>query len=127
MSTSPGWQRHETAAEGEEAERRRAAYHEVMQATARVEGPDSARMGRLYSVLGEDELNLLGHSHGGVVAMAYAAAYPQRVRRLVVANSLARVLPESIETAVQLRSDEPWYGDAREALVRAPVRNSQKS
>ena len=33
----------------------------------------------LRAHLGEDELNLLGHSHGGVVAMAYAAEQPGRV------------------------------------------------
>ena len=41
--------------------------------------------------LGEEQLNLLGHSHGGVVAMAYAAEHPTRVRRLVAADSLVRI------------------------------------
>src|ERR1700694_5822418 len=43
--------------------------------------------------LGQDKLLLLGHSHGGVVAQAYAAAYPDRVERLVRASSLARFGP----------------------------------
>jgi proline-specific peptidase len=66
--------------------------------------------------LGEDRLNLLGHSHGGVVAVAYAATHPQHVRRLVVANSLARILPDEMERIMQTHEDEPWYADAREAL-----------
>jgi proline-specific peptidase len=66
--------------------------------------------------LGEEQLNLLGHSHGGVVAAAYAAAYPQRIRRLVIANSLVRVRPEAMEAAMLERADEPWYDDARAAL-----------
>ncbi|MDX6411735.1 MAG: hypothetical protein QOE91_1251 [Gaiellaceae bacterium] len=38
------------------------------------------------------------------------------MRRLVAANSLARFLAEAMEAAMQRRSDEPWYADAREAL-----------
>jgi proline iminopeptidase len=48
--------------------------------------------------------------------MAYAGEHPGRVRRLIAANSLARVLPEAMEAAMELRSGEPWYDDAREAL-----------
>jgi proline iminopeptidase len=66
--------------------------------------------------LGVEQLDLLGHSHGGVVALAYAAAHPDRVRRLIAANSLVRVFPEVMETAMEVRSNEPWYADARLAL-----------
>jgi proline-specific peptidase len=66
--------------------------------------------------LGAEQLDLLGHSHGGVVALAYAAEHPDRVRRLIAANSLVRFLPAAMETAMELRSAEPWYADAREAL-----------
>ena len=37
---------------------------------------------------------LLGHSHGGVVAAAYAAAHPDRVEKLVLASTLARFAEE---------------------------------
>ena len=40
--------------------------------------------------LGLERLLLLGHSHGGVVAQAYAARHPGRVERLVLASTLAR-------------------------------------
>ncbi len=68
--------------------------------------------------LEEDQLNLLGHSHGGVVAAAYAAAHPSRVRRLVLANALARFLRDAMEAEMQTHAGEPWYDDARTALDR---------
>lgn len=69
--------------------------------------------------LGTTSMNLLGHSHGGVVAVAYAAAYPTQVGSLVLASSLVRFAREQL--AVMTKSmaekvDEPWYEDAREAL-----------
>jgi proline iminopeptidase len=65
--------------------------------------------------LGLERLNLLGFSHGGCVAIAYAAAYPGRVRRLILAATLARVHapPEDVFAALE---GEPWYADARAAL-----------
>jgi proline-specific peptidase len=66
--------------------------------------------------LGEEQIKVLGHSHGGVVAIAYAAAHPERVRRLVVLNSLVRLRPEAMEEIMVRHGDEPWYEDARQAL-----------
>lgn len=69
--------------------------------------------------LGLDRIDLLGHSHGGVVAQAYAAAFPTRVGRLVLASTLARFHEEqaaAMERALQERATEPWYADARAAL-----------
>jgi proline-specific peptidase len=66
--------------------------------------------------LGEEQIDVLGHSHGGVVAIAYAAAHPERVRRLVALNSLVRLQPEEMEEIMVRRRDEPWYEDARRAL-----------
>jgi proline iminopeptidase len=37
--------------------------------------------------VGADEIHLLGHSWGGVVAMHYATVYPQRVRSLILVGS----------------------------------------
>ena len=65
--------------------------------------------------LGLEQIQLLGYSHGGVVAQAYASAYPQRVSRLVLAVTLARFGPEQ-ETATnagrEKRSGKDWYPDA---------------
>jgi proline-specific peptidase len=63
-----------------------------------------------------EQMDLIGHSHGGVAAAAYAAQHPTRVRRLILANSLVRIHPEEMEAAMQERSTEPWYEDARAAL-----------
>jgi proline-specific peptidase len=68
--------------------------------------------------LGVEQLDLLGHSHGGVVAGAYAAAHPDRLQRLILANSLARILPEAMEAEMLTHADEPWYENARVALER---------
>jgi proline iminopeptidase len=69
--------------------------------------------------LGLERIDLLGHSHGGVVAMAYAARYPERVGRLVLASTLARWAPEqesAMNDAMAAHDAEPWYEDALAAL-----------
>jgi proline iminopeptidase len=69
--------------------------------------------------LGLERMHLLGHSHGGVVAVAYAAAHPERVERLVLASTLARFAAEQeavMQAAMDAKAAEPWYADAREAL-----------
>jgi proline iminopeptidase len=69
--------------------------------------------------LGLGRLQLLGHSHGGVAAVAYAARHPERVERLILASSLARFGQEqaaAMEAAMESRAGQPWYDDAREAL-----------
>jgi proline-specific peptidase len=66
--------------------------------------------------LGEDKLNVLGHSHGGIVAMAYAARHPDHTRRLVAADTLVRLQLEEEEKLKLRHKDEPWYDDAQRAL-----------
>jgi pimeloyl-ACP methyl ester carboxylesterase len=73
----------------------------------------------LRAHLGLERMLLLGHSHGGVVAAAYAAAHQGRVERLVLASTLARFAAEQgavMEAAMEAKSGEPWYADARAAL-----------
>jgi proline iminopeptidase len=41
----------------------------------------------LRKVLGLSQMNLLGHSFGGMVAQAYALKYPQSVKRLILADT----------------------------------------
>src|SRR5262249_6471698 len=69
--------------------------------------------------LGLDRLNLLGFSHGGMVAMAYTIAHPERAGRLVLANTLARVGEAQLAEAERMiasREDELWHADAVAAL-----------
>jgi proline iminopeptidase len=70
--------------------------------------------------LGIECLNLLGHSHGGMVAQGYAARYPDRVERLILASTAARFAAEqeaAMQAGVEKRSGEPWYEDALAALA----------
>jgi proline iminopeptidase len=69
--------------------------------------------------LGLERFLLLGHSHGGVVAQAYAARFPGRVHALVLANTLARFASEqesAMRAGMEKRSSQPWYADAIAAL-----------
>jgi pimeloyl-ACP methyl ester carboxylesterase len=80
-----------------------------------------ADLDELREQLGLDRMALLGHSHGGVVAAAYAATHPERIEKLILASTLARFADEQREAmkrAMEARAGEPWYEDAREALER---------
>src|SRR5262245_13724403 len=78
-----------------------------------------ADLDELRGHLGLERMLLLGHSHGGVVAQAYAAAHPDRVERLVLASTLARFQAEqeaAMEAGVKAKEGESWYEDACAAL-----------
>ena len=80
-----------------------------------------ADLEELRGHLALERMLLLGHSHGGVVTAAYAAAHPGRVERLVLASTLARFGEEqqqAMAEAMEAHAGEPWYADAREALER---------
>lgn len=69
--------------------------------------------------LGLEQLNLFGHSHGGLIAMTYAARHPERVERLILASTLARWSPqqeEAMNAWADSHAGEPWYADAKAAL-----------
>ncbi|SDK18177.1 alpha/beta fold hydrolase [Streptomyces indicus] len=64
--------------------------------------------------LGLDRIDLLGHSAGSNLALLYAAAHPERVRRLVLVTPTLwavgiEVTPEHRREAALLRSGEPWF------------------
>jgi pimeloyl-ACP methyl ester carboxylesterase len=76
--------------------------------------------------LGLERMLLLGHAQGGVIAMAYAAAYPARVRRLVLASTLARFgaeQEEAMRQGMEKRSAHPWAADAIAALEEEQAGN----
>jgi len=66
-----------------------------------------------------EQLDLLGHSHGGFVAMTWAGTRPQRVGRLVLANTTPR-FTDLIRTARMDRArsheGQPYYDDAMDAV-----------
>jgi len=70
--------------------------------------------------LGLERMLLLGHSHGGVVAMAYAARFPGHVRKLVLSSTLAHFGAEQeaeMNAGMEKRANEPWASDAVAALA----------
>jgi pimeloyl-ACP methyl ester carboxylesterase len=73
----------------------------------------------LRAHLGLEGMRLLGHSHGGIVAQAYAAAHPDRLESLVLASTLARFAEEhasAMRSGMEAKAGAPWYEDARAAL-----------
>jgi proline iminopeptidase len=69
--------------------------------------------------LGPGRVDLLGHSHGSLVALLYAAQYPDRIRRLVLVAVGARFHEEQVEAmqeAMARRAGEPWFEDASAAM-----------
>jgi proline iminopeptidase len=69
--------------------------------------------------LGVEALNLLGFSHGGMVAMVYAAQFGPRVRRLVLAGTLAvwgDDAQAAMERGIEERRGQPWFDEAQQAI-----------
>ncbi|MFI5533886.1 alpha/beta fold hydrolase [Kitasatospora sp. NPDC051853] len=69
--------------------------------------------------LGLERVDLLGHSAGCLIAQEYAAARPERVRRLVLVTPVGRAAREPDERELErlrdARAGEAWYPDAAEA------------
>jgi pimeloyl-ACP methyl ester carboxylesterase len=49
----------------------------------------TADLAPMLDALGVESVHILGHSHGGAVAQAFAHAYPERVRSLVLVSTYA--------------------------------------
>jgi proline iminopeptidase len=78
--------------------------------------------------LGLEQFDLLGHSHGGFVAMAYAGTHPQRVRRLVLVATAARFAREYDERirAHWEASDDPSIATALDARTQRMARGHEE-
>jgi pimeloyl-ACP methyl ester carboxylesterase len=75
----------------------------------------AADLDQLRLHLGLERLTLLGHSHGGFVALVYASTWPERVERLVLVGSLARFGAEQRAAKDRLlgaKADDPVFSDA---------------
>jgi pimeloyl-ACP methyl ester carboxylesterase len=69
--------------------------------------------------LGVERLDLLGFSHGGIVATSYAAAFGERVGRLVLACTLAVWGDDgeaAMHRAIEQRRGAPWFEAAAKAI-----------
>jgi pimeloyl-ACP methyl ester carboxylesterase len=78
-----------------------------------------ADLARLQEHLGLARIDLLGHSHGSLVALLYAARNPDRVGRLVLVAVGSRFREEELQSmreAMRLRSSEAWFDDAWAAV-----------
>lgn len=72
--------------------------------------------------LGLSQVDLLGHSAAGNLATLYAAAHPDRVRRLVLVTPGVRaagieITDEEWQAAMAKQSGQPWYVDAYAAVM----------
>jgi len=77
----------------------------------------------LRTRLGQDRIDLLGHSAGASLAVQYAARHPERIGHLVLVAPSPRVVGLEISDAdrrqvAELRRTEPWYGEAFAAFQR---------
>lgn len=77
-----------------------------------------ADLDALRKHLGLDDFILLGWSHGGMVAMQYAATYPEAVSRLVLYSTAAFLgdFVGDIDASVEAFRDEAWFEDSYAAL-----------
>jgi pimeloyl-ACP methyl ester carboxylesterase len=76
--------------------------------------------------LGLDRLDLLGHSHGGFVAMTWAGTYPDRVGRLVLANTAPRFTDAIRERRMERVGEhrgQPYFEDGVAALMEQQAGN----
>jgi pimeloyl-ACP methyl ester carboxylesterase len=79
----------------------------------------------IREALGEEQVDVLGHSAGGWVGVKYASAYPERVRKLVLVGVLTRfdeAVRDAIVVSVNRHADEPWFEDAVDAHARRVAR-----
>lgn len=81
--------------------------------------------------LGLEKVALVGDSYGGLLSMAYAAAHPEQVARLVLSDSpgpswksIVHVLPEVFpDIEEQSRQEQQKLGPDTDAAARAGLRN----
>lgn len=71
--------------------------------------------------LGQDQVTLIAHSGGAVVALNYAMKHPQRLHRLVLITPATRVVglvdtEQEYEAQLLKQQHQPWYPDARQAM-----------
>jgi pimeloyl-ACP methyl ester carboxylesterase len=81
----------------------------------------AADLDELREELALETIDLLGFSHGVLVALVYAIEHPAHVRKLVLVNGLAAITDEmnaEAERHVASTAGEPWHEQAVAALER---------
>ena len=69
--------------------------------------------------LGLDHIDLLGHSHGGFVAIVWAGTHPERVGRLILASTATRFTDEIRQRRMEpiaTHHGQPYFEDSIAAL-----------
>jgi proline iminopeptidase len=90
-----------------------------------------ADLDAIRAKLGLEKFALVGDSNGGLLAMAYAAAHPEHVSKLVLSDSAApswksivHLLPQTFpDIEEQDAVEETKLGDNTDAAARASLRN----
>jgi proline iminopeptidase len=90
-----------------------------------------ADLDAVRQALGLTKFALLGDSYGGLVAMAYAAAHPEHVAKLILSDSpgptwhdIVHLLPDVFpDIQEQNAQEEKKLGSETEAAARASLRN----
>ncbi|MBZ5507315.1 MAG: alpha/beta hydrolase [Acidobacteriia bacterium] len=90
-----------------------------------------ADLDAVRQALGLEKVALLGDSYGGLLVMAYAAAHPEHVAKLVLSDSpgpswksIVHVLPEVFpDIEEENAQEEKKLGPATDAAARASLRN----
>jgi len=90
-----------------------------------------ADLDAVRKTLGLEKVALVGDSYGGLLSMAYAAAHPEHVARLVLSDSpgpswksIVHVLPEVFpDVEEQNKQEQQKLGSDTEAAARAGLRN----
>jgi proline iminopeptidase len=73
----------------------------------------------LREFLGLEEVRLLGFSHGGMVAMRYAADYPGKLSHLVLLDTAPALDAEALTRVaanMDRRNGQPWYEEVRREI-----------
>src|SRR5207247_217860 len=68
--------------------------------------------------LGLEQIDLLGHSHGGFVGLVHSLRHPQGLRKLVLLCTAPRFSDElraEGAAAIEAHRGQPWFEDALDA------------
>jgi pimeloyl-ACP methyl ester carboxylesterase len=69
--------------------------------------------------LKHDQLQLIGHSNGGAIVLAYAEDFPDKVKKLALVNhALQGFNSDNFQTYAAARKDHPIYGPALGTIIR---------